>query len=1450
MDFKRIKKQIAKQTRSDIGFARLENTKGYDLLDYKKQAVSNAPIAQPKYSWMKLSYLFDRSQLNPDGGRYYNFCIVRDASVYSISCPEYTYGYHYGLFNVTGMGGMTRIKLDETEDGSLIDQQIANKFNALYAIRIDGHNKIQYLPMTIESNGANITIWSDVYNISNNTIIKEDTQLIYTSLDLTLNGKQTVYIPIGESHTDISIYNYVDVGDVALLSALSYDYAIKNNTISKAKAQQLKINRTELISSIKGDKINNTTGNFSNYTNKYIKVKLDLTNKIGAPPSSYNSLVYGKPNYDFTITSNGNGVTGEVVNKLSFGKLSDYQWESISVFRREYFDEMSLNFGLDNRNLYNTFLCSTSDSSIFYSGSEINIDGNDHIIKNVFASNANKINNGSFCYYTLGTPTGWSYSCTSSGSITPSDYRNEQYQGDYLSDGACNKMVSTVTAATKSLYIETDYIRTIEDKDYVNFWYKLDSGSPIGAFKILYYESSNGTVFSSASIGVDVSSACCSLNYGNIGIVSTTNSFYNNKWQQFQFQFDSSISFVVDTAYQRVPFNNDITCFKFRFYGSYQSTSYSKYLLDAVHIGSKDYNFIFSTSSSDRVAIQLEGFYEKATNVFTRFNTYFEDTTFGTGICNIYADSVFGQPKFVDNNDWPYWSLYGSGLLLLDSARNYIREGDFGGGGRHWSSSNGFYYSWITNSASGIFNNNFARFTGADTSGAVFIEQEATAGGLADFDDLNLSIWAKAEFPFDIKMKLSDINGNVSSATHVVDYTWQKYSVKVDTTYGFSGDTVYARVEVPTSCPYWVLDIGGVQLENVQDVSGFNFLDTATPCYSNWQGIVYSSPTGKVISSDFGTIKMWYTPIVSCTDYRKNDYSNSYLGFAYWGDLDNYKSIYFDLFDQRFVFRQYCNSVYTQVYVSSSIGFSAGAPIHLVGTWNDKGINLYVNNLKSTSSVVNISTTSGTRLYISRNSPNTSSSYSVNGIISCLRIDDCTWNNTDVGNDYYSQYKLYSSVPAITYSDRFVANKKISGQEDSIEVIDNKDLLPSSRYYYSYALNDFYGNQTLLSSSQSIVNQRISYEDNCFNLIPNSGFEVSDVDSELLYWDTTFAHLLFTSDRFFGTRCLRAQYISPTYVCTSYSTYISLESTASTYTLSWWIRNGAEHRQKLSIDLYNKRWEKITSLLCTCETSTFLESSYGIMETLWRRYATSFSRDTLGYSYSSAMTYCKLGLGVTSGITYYDALQLEVNGLNSIYDYTEGYFVQKGNIGTDVIDGNHLSFNTLVGQHFRNGELIVNSPDVDANRIVLGTYSANAFYTILAPTYIRHHEADMSSGAGYSYTKHVEFGEASFSSSVAFGHRFLDWFGSPFTPHCIVSPTHIKTYDSASGSNHQYVKITTVCTAGGVTVNAYLGKMIDAGIFITENLSNNWAVVRDNGVHYYRNVLYSETEQSGSSHGD
>ena len=170
---------------------------------------------------------------------------------------------------------------------------------------------------------------------------------------------------------------------------------------------------------------------------------------------------------------------------------------------------------------------------------------------------------------------------------------------------------------------------------------------------------------------------------------------------------------------------------------------------------------------------------------------------------------------------------------------------------------------------------------------------------------------------------------------------------------------------------------------------------------------------------------------------------------------------------------------------------------------------------------------------------------------------------------------------------------------------------------------------------------------------------------------------------------------------------------------------------------------------------------------------------------------------------YVDCVQLEKNQLT---DYKESPFVRRPNIAPNLIDGNILSWDTIKGKHLYGQALYISNNDIDGNKIVVGEYSTDANYTILTPTYMKYHASSLPTAGGFSYTKHVESGFANYDSTIAFEHRFVDIFGDPYTPHVIVSPNLILTYDSNYPNYSQVIQTQIEATPGGLYVNAYLRK--------------------------------------------
>ena len=1391
MNFKQIQKQVAKQQRSKPGLVDVGVGKGYNL--NATGVYKTALLEGQTYEWTKLYYIFDRSQPDASNVRFFNAIPVVDIASYASSFPERQFGYHYfDFWNQIKYGEeFTRLNIKSDNKGSITDVQLLNQMNVAYGIKIFGVGYKQTISLAFQSNGANICIMAKELTKGDylDSTLTYTWHVLYSSDINGLDGWNRVDVPVGSDSTNLYVLAYVDQGFDS-----DHDEFITEKPRSSAILEE-KINKNTLTTQATRISLSDSRDGNSEYryTQYFINLKVDLSKRIGDPPPVYPNPFdkVAPPSWsDSDIACSADPITGNVINTLTFDSPSDIGWDSISVFRRTYTSDITQNH-IDNKNFYNLIQLDTSGYSTFSIGGKIHIDDITYSIKNVFTGYANKIYNSDFVSWGSGEPQHWDLGATATGSIedTANIMYATCYYGDYRFNGCCLKMVSEVTDTTKSYYVETEDYLYVDTSDYLSFWMKLDSGIPTHALKILYYSSSDGTPYSSASIpAVDLSSAVYErLRNFSYSINSTSTGRYSTNWNHIYGQFNADKIYASSTDSKFVLLS-DVKCIKVRFYSSYQDTSHSSYLLDGFHVGSYGYDYVYNNTSTTKSVLQLNSFFEKPHNEFTKFHTYFEDTSYGsTG--EMCASTVNGLPQYVDSSDWKYCVKFDYGIKIVDSATNYLANGDFMGGGHYWDSAEGF--SWeLEEDTVTPYSSCFARLYGTATAYA-YIEQSSSKSGLAGDNTICLSLWAKS--PVDsqkIKLYLADERGHVSSATYQIGNIWDCY--QYSSTFSSGGDTVTARLIVENQKGYWEVDVAGIQLEDKPTISDFNKDDTSQGSFRDAQGLEYSS-SGTIIPQDCGTVKLWYIPTMDNNGVREQcnvATSGVFNGIFFTGDSDTYKSIYWDYWGQKFVLRQKSGSDYYECFVSTPNGFATCQSIHIVATWDENGSKLYVNNKASTSDCHNVDSVSGQSFSIGCNSPNIDSSFSANGIISSFRIDKSKWSHNDVGIDFISNRKLFSSdVNSQTTTEKFIGSKTVSGNEASLSFTDDVGLEYNKAYTYVFRVVDKFGNVSSFSEEKTVNTKRIPYEFQNRNLIPNSSFEIQDTASPK-YWRRFGSPTYVTSDYFVGTR---SAYIS-TITHGMLTDYLAFDTSISHY-ISYYAKSGAP---SMYFYLYNGRME-LQAFRVFSPSDMSSSNSLGLDSDYWTRYHTSIGKTNITDASVDASKYIRIGIVKGLGDNFYvDAVQLEKGSLSA---YREGFIVESGNMGTGNISGTMIQYDTLIGQHFLSGDILVSNSTVDANRIVIGSEKYSESFSELTPSYFRWHSPNTSTSSGWNYTKHIESGIANFGEQVSFAQRYYNWGGSSVNPMLIITPYNITTFSTAgTTSTPQSLRILTSASPGGFNV--------------------------------------------------
>ncbi len=1379
--FKDINRQISQQTREGLGFVQTDNSRGYKYTGSKPDQSGQNPIDIPNFTWTYMYYVFNRN-ITVNGYVYKNAVPVLDHDIYAHSYPliyDYlVFWYDYWIYTGTPR---YREKIEGGETGKITSINLKAYGNHAFGTTLKGSGYKENVSLRFVNNSTNkmgVSIWcrehiSNVDSYGNSLI----THLLYSSGRWGFTGSTVVDIPIGTCGSDIYILCYCG----------------ENND---TEAQNISID--------------------ADFTKRQ---------KISGIPS-LDTPAINAPAWGVTpIITTSDPVSGNVINQINFQNSFTNDWDSVRVFRRKTNDTTLKSYAI-NKRFYNNIFVDIATSNAVVSGNSIEIANNLEKIKGTLTGYPNYIKNADFSWYSGNLISNWSTKSTSTGALQYYAATSYPYFGDCIYGGNSLKMQSYKTSSTKSHYIETEYIALNDTSKSLSFWYKV-KGSSTAKLKIMEYSSTDGTIVDSAL-------------YGNLydfsDIYGDTADEIGKNWYRFTGKFNAEAN--TNDAGSALYLDTSTDYVKVRFYSSYQATSASTYLIDGFYLGTANGDFIYDTTQSTRVAIQLYDSFEFPRTQMTSFNSYFQSTSKSTSNA-IYASSVFGQPQYVTSVNWN--PKYDYGVKFVDTAANYLANGDFMGGGRFWSSSKGF--NWSTVRGTSPYSSLYARFTGHTAYS--YIGQSTTKPGsipiLAANNQWSFAVWAKSEIAYQpLRLYLSTNTATkVSSADFELSTTWSKY--QLSTTFSNGGNTIKTRIIVPEN-NYYQIDIAGAQLEKCKNIVDFN-LSTVQGNTRAIQGMRYDD----LLSSAFGTVRMWYTPLLSYSDYRYSTalIATQYRGLLYYGTSTNFKSLYWKNGD--FVFEQRNGANDYKCLIHPFHSDSSGAykpvanftdePVHIVATWDTSKAHLYINGYQSTASLV--VSTCGRRyrkLYLGCKSPNVTTAYCANGIISDFRIDKNTWGEDDVIADYNATRRLYPDNSVIKINeDQFIGEKQIQDNDLNICFIDDNGLEHNSEYNYVLCAVDNFGNQSDFSEVQSIKTKRKQYEYEYENKVPNSSFEFVDYsDGTPLYWSsagiTPEVVQLATAYHFRGTRSA-VVFKWPAFGYDGFieSDYLSVGSTSIPYYLSCYgYRIGGF---EFGLEFYNYKYEKQGERYYT-KANTTTSGAFGNDGNWWTRFSTCFSKNNITYSTVMATRFWKVKFTCNgAAMAFVDCVQLEPYELRS---YREGFMVGAGNLGANSIDGNAVAFNTLVGRHFYAGEISISGHSSDANRLLIGREGTANSYAELKADYFKWHSPNTPTAVGWNYTKHVESGWAKFGDRVEFSQPYCYWNACTATPILMITPYNTLTYTTANTTKPQRLTITKSCSSNAFVVNAKL-----YAEFCDETYQN---LINFNGYYYYPGVGFWQSD--------
>lgn len=1291
--YKKIKQQVADQTRPDIGFAKVKNSRGFNFLNIRKvktieDDLTPNDLPDSLFLWTKRYYLFDRTSRKTDVGRredgapllslstHYHVVPVLDASIYAVNYPQAQYLKDYFVFeefaNVSESSTKER-EIDGKDTGSFLDKALPQDVNICYTIDVRGANINESIPINISGDDVSVSVWVDDDN---------GKFLLYSSDNRGLTGWQEIFLPISKEGSKIYIFVY---------SHDDTDYTI---------------------------------------TDKFFAVQADFKRRID-PASDPNLGLSRTPTWGTPpIITSADPQTDTPMNILKFDKGTDPFWEKIGVYRRDYVP-FDLEGHIDNALYYDNILTNAGSAKFFPPGGVVEIGGNDEGIKGALTAYGNKVHNADFALYTGQAIDSWKTFHTSGandGSNEATLHSNRwataiPYFGDGLFNGQCCKMYSLATDTTKTFYIEHEDAISLADWGYVNhylsFYFKSLESGHTPSLKLLFYDDYSKTPCSVSS------SLFTNLDDYATGIDGISGEGVG--WLHFKAELDTPLGSGYSDSPQdkKIYLPTNCSSFSIRIYSDIGDTEKRNYLLDGFHVGDMSIDYIFDTTysatmPSNKTAIQLTGNFEKPRNQNTTFYSYFDDTTKSFVDDTLWATSVLGVERFINEDNYEGKAKFDYGIEVVDSARNYLANGDFSGGIEFWSTSHGFYITEIEETTP--FNDRYVKFYGfgQDSDPSVLQQSSGNAGSNMAEGPWCFSIWAKSRIKGQLfRMRIQDHRDQNSQGMKTLTEEWAKYDFSVSEDI-LLGHTVTAAIHIPPGRS-WEMDIAGAQLEKGFSLPQFSYSNTSQGAFRESGGVRYDD--ADVIDDDYGTVRMWFTPYLNSIDIRNSTTSPSDMGLFFAGNGSAYKSIYWDYIGQRFVFRQYDGADYTYSYVSTSGGFKALDKLHIVATWDTGDSYLYVNNVKSVEENTPIDI-NATVFYLGMNAPSMDSCNFANGIISGFRIDKFTWQDKDVTADYFGDRKLFDDgLTVYSVDDDYLGWKLIDYNEPYTRFVDAKDLEFDKEYGYVFDSINRDGVKSAKSTRELITTTRKDHRYASFNLTANGSFEVVDYFTDLpLYWEKGGSATLSTAYYF------KNDYSAEIGVGYSWtSEFISIADSSLPHYISYYHMNG----DNVEVHIYSDRFDYLGEADDIFPSDDPARGDFPTIETgmdgnAWQR---SYIKLAAEYAKNSqgAGRHWKIKLKGGSGPIRYDCIQTEPwdgtaadNEWEKIRSYREGYYVgMGGNLHYNAIDGNAIAFDSLVGRHFQAGEIVVSGHSSDANRIWVGDYSGAFAFCEIAPEYMK-----------------------------------------------------------------------------------------------------------------------------------
>jgi len=1100
-------------------------------------------------------------------------------------------------------------------------------------------------------------------------------------------------------------------------------------------------------------------------TNTFLKVNPNF-DKMKLGYSAVKAFSTAVPVWDLDISSSSDPITGNIINTLSILSPTSDIWSEIEIYRQETYDYTIID-DYDTRYSRNLLLLDTTSSRFLSAGTKISVDSDYHNLQNIFVSPVDKVDNSNFSVYDAdGVVDNWTKTALASAAAShfSSAYA---YFGDYRSNGNCIRIDSRVTNTAKSVYIESEYIY-VDTSDFVNFSIKKMYGADNSAVKLMYFSSSDGTAF-------DLDSAFLATSHGMSSLVDTWPIIKSPVMPVYLGLSTSGVNPV---------------CCKLRIYNIYNSTSASSILIDDVFVGDVNSNYIY-TPSANSVVVQTDARLTKPKNARTTFNAKYVDTT--DSYNGITVSSAFGDFSYA-STAWGDRIKFDNGLLFWNETTNYLIFSDYAS----TAAAKIIVYSGIDTffrtEEDNLISTGYSTFTSSADKQLTIEKLWSWNPDFAPEDGSTFTVWAKSDTHQD--MILGHGHTSFASETFAIYHAtsrftltseWNKYSLyasttNVDVTFG------YSTIRLDSGSGGYISIAGGT----LEKSSAYNihYVCNDTVDYVHTTNALKYDTTG-AIDSNFGAIRMWYTPLF---DYNISSAIPLQNYLFYYGTANANISISYYSHEGRFSLTQNDDVVTRNcdVYIYSTSlgantadGFNKYEPIHIVATWDTSKSLLYVNNVVSSSSANGVVNVSSSSFWVG-NRDGYSTPYAANGIIQDFRIDKCYWSQEDVSTDYYSQKEMYDSSDGIVQTKNIlVGSKKINLFEPGLTFIDDIGLEPNKEYSYVFRTVDENGIRSDFSSAQSITTNKRKPFEKLFNknLFPNSAFEVFKSNGDIYYWGTSDAtlggYVPITSTSgycFFGTKSMKVGgYTSNDLV----AQYLPINDTS--HTISCYFSTAGTDSFAIRIRIYNDLYEQITpwgigGQKDYQDTEFTTSGAIGVDGRRWVRFSTAF---TIGVD-SAAFATFRIGTnGGTEDFGYFDAAQLEEGVLT---DYVETPFIEKANILYDSISADRIKFDSILGKHFRGQEVLVNYTESGTNRIVIGVEEQDQSYAILEASAFSWHSPNLSTGKAWNYTKHVESGVATFGETITFSERYTNFSGGDPLRGPIVSviPKNIKSYVSTA----------------------------------------------------------------------